>query len=190
MNSRLPLCFFPVILMLTIVIPGSTAVAQDNSHSNPAAKGAPVKSVVQIGSVNASNYDVTITLLETVRGKQALDRLQAASAQNKPPKAGFEYLLARVRFALKARNVSDKSAFDLATSPFQWVAFSQDFAQYEPVSLTAPKPELKGLVQPGETMEGWVAFEVEQKDSKPIMTFDPASGGSIGRGKILFFKLY
>jgi hypothetical protein len=45
-------------------------------------------------------------------------------------------------------------------------------------------------VKPGESIEGWLAFAVKQKDSKPVMVFDPDTGGATGRGKTVFFKLY
>jgi hypothetical protein len=190
MTTRCFLASILAIIVITTAIFVPTATAQGNSHTNPAGKGVPVKSVVEIGSVAASNYDVTITLLETLRGKAAMDRLAAANADNKPPKSGFEYVLARVKFELKGRATSDSKPFDLASSPFQWVAFSSDFNQYESASVIAPKPELKGLVKPGEAAEGWLVFAVEQKESKPVMTFDPASGGATGRGKTVFFRLY
>ncbi len=177
-------------LVILIAVFAAALAAQDNSPTNPAGKGVPVKSIVEIGSTAASNYDVVITLVDIVRGKEALSRLQAASSSNKAPKAGFEYILARIQFELKGRAVSDNRPFDIATSPFQWVACSSDIRQYDGTSAISPQPELKGLVRPGETMEGWVVFEVEQTESKPIMIFDPASGGAIGRGRTLFFKLY
>ena len=190
MRGKLFLSLLLACMVITIAAFVPAARAQDNSHTNPAAKGVPVKSIVEIGSVAASNYDVTITVLETVRGKGATERLLAASPDNKPPKPGFEYVLARVKFELRGRAASDNKSFDLASSPFQWVAYSADFNQYETLSVTSPKPELKGMVKPGDAMEGWVAFAVEQKESRPIMTFDPASGGATGRGPTLFFKLY
>jgi hypothetical protein len=58
------------------------------------------------------------------------------------------------------------------------------------VSVSVPKPSLSGRVKPGQSVEGWVAFAVDQKDSKPLMVFDPDSGGATGRGRTLFFKLY
>jgi uncharacterized protein DUF4352 len=189
MKSRLFPRSVPTYLILMAFFV-TAATAQDNSPTNPAGKGVPVKSIVEIGSTAASNYDVVITLVEVVRGKEALSRLQSANANNKAPKAGFECVLARIKFELKGRAVSDNRPFDLATSPFQWVAYSSDIRQYDGTSAISPKPELKGNVRPGETMEGWLAFEVEQSESKPIMIFDPASGGAIGRGKPLFFKLY
>jgi hypothetical protein len=179
-----------VLLFWTIVGSPQYAGAQDNSPSNPAAIGTPARSLVEIGSVFSSNYDIAITVLETVRGKEAMARLKAASVSNAPPKAGFEYLLARVKFEIQGRAVSDNRAFDLGSSPLQWVAYSADIAEYPGVSVTVPKPALTGAVRPGQAVEGWIAFAVEQKESKPIMAFDPDSGGATGRGKTVFFKLY
>jgi hypothetical protein len=177
--------FASVCLALMIAVFAPMAKAQDNSPSNPAAIGVPVKSTVEL----SSTYDVVITVLETVRGKEALQRLTAANSSNKQPKTGYEYLLARIKFELKPRYVSDKRNFDLGR-PMQWVAYSSDLKEYESISVAAPKPELSGVAEANKAVEGWVAFAVEQKDAKPIMTFDPASGGAMLRGKILFFKLF
>ena len=167
------------------------AIAQDNSSSNPAAIGSPVRSMVELGSVYTNIYDITITVLETVRGKAAMERLKAASPDNKAPAEGFEYVLARVKFEFKGRYVSDTLAFDLGIAPLQWVALAGgDLTEYERVSVTVPKPALKGMIKPGQSVDGWVAFAVKQKDSKPVMVFDPDTGGATGRGRTLFFKLY
>jgi len=177
--------FASVWLALLIAVLGPMAKGQDNSPSNPAAIGVPVKSTLELGSA----YDVVITVLETVRGKEALQRLKASSPSNKEPKTGYEYLLARIKFELKPRNVSDKRNFSLG-SMMQWVAYSSDLKEYESVSVAAPKPELTGEAEANKPVEGWVAFAVDQKETKPIMTFDPASGGAMLRGKVLFFKLF
>ncbi len=166
------------------------AAAQENSSTNPAAIAAPVRSMVELGSVYSNIYDITITVLETVRGQEAMNRLKAASASNAAPAAGFEYILARVKFEIKGRAVSDTLPFDLGESPLQWVALASDLTEYPRVSVTVPKPPLAGIVKPGQSVEGWVAFAVDQKDSKPVMVFDPDTGGATGRGRTLFFKLY
>ena len=185
MKSRLIIVSVLACVILAIAASVEAARAQDNSPSNPAAIGVPVKSTLELGS----SYDLTITVLEAVRGKEAMERLKAASANNKPPKSAFEYVLARVKFELKSRAVSENRTFDLAR-PMQWIALSSDAREYESVSVTAPKPELTGSVRSGSPVEGWIAFAAEQKESKPMMMFDPASGGAMLRGKILFFKLY
>ncbi len=181
-----------LVALLLAVAAGSLhpAVAQDNSSTNPASVAAPVRSMVELGSVYSNIYDITITVLETVRGQEAMNRLKAASASNAAPAQGFEYILARIKFESKGRAVSDNLSFDLGDSPLQWVALASDLTEYPRVSVTVPKPALAGLVKPGQSVEGWVAFAVDQKDSKPIMVFDPDTGGATGRGRTLFFKLY
>jgi hypothetical protein len=167
------------------------AIAQFNSSKNPAAIGAPVKSMIELGSVYTNIYDITITVLETVRGKDALDRLKAASADNKAPADGFEYVLARVKFEFKGRAVSDKIPFDLGNAPLMWVALAgKDMTEYPRVPVTVPKPAMGGVIKPGDSVEGWLGFAVDRNDSKPVMVFDPDTGGATGRGVAQFFKLY
>jgi hypothetical protein len=181
-----------MIALLVVMAAGSLqpAIAQENSSTNPAAIGAPVRSMIELGSVYTNIYDITIAVLETVRGKEAMDRLKAASPENKMPPEGFEYVLARIKFQFKGRYVSDTLPFDLGNDPLQWVALSSGLIEYPRVPVTAPKPVLAGRIKPGDSMEGWVAFAVDGKDSKPVMVFDPDTGGATGRGRTLFFKLY
>ena len=179
-----------VLLVMTAAASLHPALAQDNSSTNAAVIGSRVRSMVELGSVYSNIYDIAITVLETVRGKDAMDRLKAASPDNKMPPAGFDYVLARVKFEIKGRVVSDKLTFDLGDEPLQWVALSSELIEYPKVPVVVPKPALVGKVQPGGSMEGWVAFVVDSKDSKPVMVFDPDTGGATGRGRTLFFRLY
>jgi hypothetical protein len=179
-----------VLLVLTAAASLHPAIAQDNSSTNPAAVGSRVRSMVELGSVYSNIYDIAITVLETVRGREAMERLKAASPDNKMPPEGFEYILARVKFEFKGRAVSDNLAFDLGNDPLQWIALAADLTEYPRVTVAAPKPTLTGRVKPGDSVEGWVAFAVNPKDSKPVMVFDPDTGGATGRGRTLFFKLY
>jgi hypothetical protein len=179
-----------VMLVVTAVASLHPAIAQDNSSTNPAAIGSRVRSMVELGSVYTNIYDIAITVLETVRGNEAMERLKAASPENKMPAEGFDYVLARVKFELKGRAVSDNLSFELGNEPLQWVALSDDLTDYPGVSVILPKPALVGRVKPGDSLEGWVAFAVDRRDSKPVMVFDPDAGGATGRGRTLFFKLY
>ncbi len=182
--------FIAVLLVLAAAASLHPAIAQDNSSTNPAAVGSRVRSMVELGSVYSSIYDIAITVLETVRGKEAMERLKAASPDNKMPAEGFEYILARIKFELKGRAVTDNLTFDLGNAPLQWIALSPDLTEYPRVSVAVPKPALAGQVKPEDSVEGWVAFAVDRKDSKPVMVFDPDVGGATGRGRTLFFKLY
>jgi hypothetical protein len=188
-NKKITLVAALLAFMAVTSLP--LVVAQENNSTNPAAVGAPVRSMVELGSVYTNIYDITITVLETVRGKDALARLKAANADNKVPPAGFEYVLARIKFEHKGRAVSDKLSFDLGDVPLQWIALTgKDLTEYDRLSVKVPAPALAGMVKPGASAEGWVAFAVAVEDSKPIMVFDPDTGGATGRGRTLFFKLY
>ncbi len=183
-----PIIYFGILLCLALS-PGN-ALAQYNSSKNPASVGSPVKSMVELGSVYSSIYDITVTVLETVRGKDAMKRLKKADTDNPKPPEGFEYVLARVKFEMKARAISDKLTLDLGDSPLQWTALSSDLIEYPRVSVTVPPPPLKGTLTPGASAEGWIAFVVDIGDGRPVMVFDPDSGGATGRGKTLFFKMF
>jgi hypothetical protein len=189
-KSKITMLFLiPVILAAAASL--QPAAAQDNFATNPAAAGSPVQSMVELGAVNANIYDIMITVIETVRGKEAMDRLKAANPKAKMPAEGFEYVLARVKFDFKGRSVSDTLSFDLGDEPLQWVALSgADLGKYDRASVSVPKPALAGRLKPGNSLEGWLIFAVKQKDTKPVMVFDPDAGGATGRGKTLFFKLY
>ena len=165
-------------------------LAQYNSSTNPASIGAAVRSMIELGSVYSNIYDITITVLETIRGKEATNRLKTAGPKNSRPPKRFEYILVRVKFEMKGRAVTDTLTFDLGNAPLQWVSLASDLTEYPQISVTVPKPALIGTVKPGDSMEGWVAFAVDRNDSKPVMVFDPDTGGATGRGRTLFFKLY
>jgi hypothetical protein len=49
---------------------------------------------------------------------------------------------------------------------------------------------LVGTIRPGQSLEGWVAFAVAQKDKSPLMVFEPDTGGPTGRSRTFFFKLH
>jgi hypothetical protein len=189
MRNKLIVIIF-VLFVLAFATSFRPALAQDNSPTNPADVGSRVRSMVELGSVYSNIYDIAITVLETVRGEEAMERLKAASPSNDMPAKGFEYLLARVKFEIKGRAVSDNLPFDLGEGPLQWIALASDLTEYPQVLVTVPEPALVGRVKPGDSMEGWVAFAVDLKDNKPIMVFDPDLGGATGRGRTLFFKLH
>ncbi len=185
MKSTIIISTVLVCLLFIVVVSVETSTAQSNSPANPAAVGIPVKSTLELGS----SYDLTITVLKALRGKEAWDLLRKASASNKPPRDNFEYVLAHVRFELRSRAVSENRSFELG-GPLQFIALTSDGSEYESIEIIPPNSALKGMIGPNDSREGWVAFLVEQKDSKPMMMFDPASGGAVLRGKTLFFQLY
>ncbi len=182
--------FTLVLFILTLALCFQSASAQYNSSTNPASVGETVKSMIELGSVYSNIYDISITVIETVRGKNAMDLLKKADRKNSKPPKGYEYILVRARFEMKGRAVTDTLSFNVGDNPLQWVALASDLTDYPKASVTVPKPALMGTVKSGDSLEGWAAFMVDQKDTSPVMVFDPDSGGATGRGRTLFFKLY
>ena len=184
-----------LLIALTVSVMMSamlTLHAEDkfNSSTNPADIAEPVPSMIELGSTNSSIYDTVITVLEVIRGKDAERLLKKAGAKTKKPEKGSEYLLAKIKFELNGRAVTDTMSMKLGDTPLQWVALTSELTDYVPVNVKIPEPALAGEIKAGEIKEGWVVFTVEKKDTRPVMVFNPDSGGATGRGRTLFFKLY
>jgi len=190
MKTKPILSFQAIWLVLALLVCPGIVAAQGNSPSSPAPAGKPFQAMVECGEGYTSQelYDMKITLVEVLRGKKAWDVLKEASPSNKPPKIGFDYILVRVKLELFARSSRRECSYELR--PEQFTALSADGREYEGPSVVPPKPGLSGDLRSGGSFEGWRAFLVQQGDSKPLMTFDPASGGGMSRGKIVWFQLY
>jgi hypothetical protein len=190
MKTKLIFSFLLSCLFLSLPVCTSIVAAQGDSPSSPAPTGKPFLSLIECGEGYSSQelYDMKITLGEVLRGKTAWTLIKEANASNNPPKAGFEYVLARIKFEFSARGPQRECSHELR--PEQFAALSADGKEYETPSVVLPKPELSGSLRSGQSLEGWVVFLVPQGDSKPLMTFDPASGGGMSRGKVMWFQLY
>jgi hypothetical protein len=119
-----------------------------------------------------------MTVLEVVRGSKAWDMVKAADAANNAPDTGYEYLLARVKFAYGS---GGNVFYTLLKEHFK--AYSSEKKEYASTTIVDPKPALingTALYQ-GQTVEGWVSFIVAQNDSKPVMFYTMASS---------WFRLY
>jgi len=190
MKSRISALLACLILAAFACV--DTAAAQGGqSPSNAAPIGMSIKTQVECGERAGSMepYDAKIAVLQVLRGKEALDRIKAANPSSQPPKAGFDYVVARVAFQMNAILAPGNKTFELARK-MQFVALTVDGNEQEPSSVTPPSPELHRTVRSGEPAEGWIVLLVEQSNKKPVMFFDPAAGGAMGGGKVLFFQLY
>ena len=164
-----------------------TAAAQGQSPSNAAPVGLSIKTQVECGERAGSMepYDAKISVLQVLRGKDALDRIKDAS----PPKAGYDYAIVRVAFQMNAILSPGNKTFELARK-MQFVALTADGSEQEPPAVDPPSPKLHRIVRSGEAAEGWIILLVEASNKKPVMFFDPAAGGAMGGGRVLFFRLY
>lgn len=180
-------------LMLTaalLAVPPAEAQRLGSSPLSPAPAGVPVQTIIECGSGYVSHelYDAKITLLEIVRGAKAWDLLKEATAANEPLKAGFEYILARIRFEYSARGLPGDCGHELKGE--QFIAVSPEGKVYKAPSVTPPNPRLSGMLRSGDVLEGWVAFSVPREDSKTLMTFAVKAGGAVEHGGNAWFQLY
>jgi len=140
-----------------------------------------------VGTVGMSGYNndymVRITLVNHLRGDQAWSLIYAANMFNDPPKAGYEYILAMVRFEYLTGPTPD-TAYDV--SPVWFDAVSSSGYQYDTVSVVEPDPSIDCYLYPGASHEGWAAFQVPVDDTGPVMTFGRKYDGTGG----IWFKLY
>lgn len=149
-----------------------------STRANPAAPGVPqtifVKSLL-------ADFTARVTLLESVRGDAAWQRVKAANMVNQEPAAGTEYILARFHFELIT--IADDRALDV--SPTQFTAISSGGREYEAVSMVTPDPSLRTNLYSGSSHEGWVAFQVARDDAAPVVAYGRHVDGTGG----IWFRL-
>ena len=146
-----------------------------SSVNSPAPLGFTVKTTIERGDAYLSPeiYNVEITVLEAIRGNAALERLRSQGAGDKSPEAGYEYVLAYVRFGYfqRGRRIGSE-AYELKKGLF--VAVSADGQQEYgiPSNLPQPQPLLTGQIfNNGESHEGWILLQVPEEEKEPRLAF-------------------
>lgn len=165
-----------------------------SSHRNPAPIGMTVKTTVERGDAYFTPrlYELTITLLGVIRGKEAAEHIKTQGISNEPPKPGFEYILARINcgYFHKVRGFVD----DYRLTEGQFAAVSADGSmEYEIPSISQqPQPQLiDWIFHPGESREGWILLQVPEDDKKPLLIFKRQHvEGIYGRWRYVWFQLY
>ena len=169
-------------------VPGS-------SHLSAAEVGETIKTTIERGDAYSAPeiYDVEITLLEVVRGEDAWERIKAQGVSSETPKAGFEYVLARIgfRYSRRGKGLGDE-AYKLTEG--QFIAVSADGQEeYEiPSVLQQPQPQLVDtLFHSGESREGWILMQVPEDEKKPLLVYKREHvEGVYGIWRHVWFQLY
>ncbi len=176
-------------LILFSLISATATAQKGQSPMDAVPIGTAITTEIQCGESAGSMepYDASIKVLQVLRGEQAWNLLKEINSSKKQLQTGYEYMLARISFSMKARGAPADKTFDLGR-PMQFVVLSAEGREYLAPSIIPPKPELARVIRAEESAEGWIVFMVEQKESKPVMVFDPSSGGAMGRGKAVFFQ--
>jgi hypothetical protein len=127
-------------------------------------------------------YNATVSVTEIIRGADAWSMIKAANMFNDEPKAGYEYVLAKIKITMNS--VKDDAAYDIYG--FNFTPFSSDNAEYvNMTTVVTPEPALSGKMFAGSTKEGYVEFEVKISDPSPKFVFGAAYDGTGG----IWFKL-
>jgi hypothetical protein len=165
------------------------------SYSSPASVGVTIKTTIERGDAYSAPeiYNLEITLLEIVRGHEAWERIEAQNSSNEPPRFGFEYVLAHIRFGYFRRSRPMGGEVYRLTEG-QFAAISPDGkTEYEiPPVLSQPQPQLIGsTVSPGESRDGWILLQVPKDDKKPLLIFKRQNvEGVHGIWGHIWFQLY
>lgn len=113
-------------------------------------------------------YEATLQVTELIRGEEASDLIQMASALNPSPTHGHEYLIARIGVTLTDRVVEDDQ-IDIGSYSFTLV--SEDGDPYPGVLLIRSlEPSFKPFTDE-EPQEALIAFQVAVDDDNPSIVF-------------------
>lgn len=143
------------------------------SRSNPAPIG---KGQTITVSKYSETYTASVVVLDSVRGAEALQKMQAANPFNPTPEAGMEYVVAKIRASVGSSK--DDKAVDFSEHSF--TAYSSDNVEYKDYIMVSPQPEFRGKVYKDGTLEGYVAFIVKTTDKTPKIVFGEKYDGTGG----------
>jgi len=178
---------------MAIILAVATNVSvsrEGNSPFEPAPAGVQLSGIIECGRGYTTHelYDMKITLLEVIRGEDAWERLKQADSGNKPCDADSDYILAKVKFEYSSRTAPGQCVHKI--TPEQFTACSVEGMDFPSAESSLPKPEMRGDLKSGESLEGWVAFKVPKTEKEPLLSYSADSGGAILHGGGKWFKLY
>ena len=144
--------------------PMLTTPATPESTSMPAVLGESRGNPYPFGGVMEAG-DWRFEALEVIRGDEAWRRIQAANKFNEPPGAGSQYVLVLVRARYEGENDEDIDHRDFRITGLLGRA---DRA----TSVLGLGPWLNYTLHAGDDVEGWVAFEVSEDESRLMLVYD------------------
>jgi hypothetical protein len=178
------------------IVPERRSSILGSSQDCPVPMGVALKTTIEHGDRKPTpeSFNLEITLLDIVRGREALDRIEREGVSDQAFKAGFEYTLVRIRFGYyrKARGPSAPPLYVLGDGTFT-AASADGKIEYEPPSVVRqPQPELIGVpFSVGDSREGWIVLEVPEEEKKPLLVFHRVhAAAAYGVWGSVWFRLY
>jgi hypothetical protein len=166
-----------------------------SSPQNPIPLGSTVKKKIERGDPYSSPeiYDVEITILELYRGEEARERIKAMGVSNDMPKAGFEDVLALVKFGYfrRGRGFTDEP-YRVKEGHFLAVSADGKTIYDPPAILQGLQPQLVNRVfKIGESQKCWLHLQVRDDERQPLLIFRRESDeGVYGFWGDIWFTLY
>jgi hypothetical protein len=169
-----------------------------SSPGRPVPIGVSVKTKIELAGKQQplfEVYNLEVTLLEILRGKDAWSRIETENGPSLLPAPGFEYILARVKFGYFRQSRVKYDAMPYTIKLGQFASASPDGkTEYEnPGSVKPPDPVLIDMpFSTGDSRDGWIVLQVPQDMEKPLLVFHRQqsvdTSYSVSGG--LWFKLY
>lgn len=156
----------------------SAPVAAENQYSrnNPAPLNTVQTYISESDWLETDNYTVSVRVMETIRGEEAMKMLKDANMFNSEPDDGYEYVLAKIAFSVLS--VKNDNAFTI--QQYKFSSFSSNNEEIPRVSVVKPKPELEGKLYAGGNTEGWIAVMVKKDDPAPKLAYGLDYNGAGG----------
>lgn len=123
------------------------------------------------------SYLARVRLVCAVRGEAAEAALRQVNRYNGEAADGKEYLMAMLEVTAEKQTAGDGMIY---VSPCDAECLSGNGARYEHSSVITPAPTLRASLREGESVIGWVAFEVERTDKQIQLVFGQNYNGSGG----------
>lgn len=144
------------------------------SRTNPA----PINEVQTIAKEYFDvNTNVSVRVMETIRGNEAWEKVKAENQFNNPAPDGYEYILAKIAFSVL--DISNDTAVSVSGWDFKSFSGKNEEIKVGP-STICPKPELEGKLFAGGSTEGYVVFTVKKDDANPKIVYGMEYDGSGG----------
>ncbi len=113
-------------------------------------------------------YQAAVRMVRAGRGEEAYAVLRQTNAYNTRPQEGKEYLIVMLEVEVKA---IQSGTGPINISPFDVECQRDNGQTYGRKSIITPRPALRGAIQPGMTLAGWLAFEIDQNDDCPQIIY-------------------
>jgi hypothetical protein len=164
----------------TVTVSASVPAPTETTEAAPTAE-TPTEPGMDAGKPAANTETVTtqnweFSVVEVLRGDEALEKLEEASQFNGPPEEeAMEYVLVRVH----VRNIGTGSEKANVDRTFFQSTGSANVIYKRPsiVDVKTPSPILQAELLPGEESEGWVTVLAAKDDSAPVLVVQPRVNG-------------